>query len=203
MVGDGAYLPITHVGAANITSGSCTIPLKAVLVCPDIKKSWLSVSKLCEDYPCGVYFDVHNVYVIDLQTQKVVSKGPRTKGLYMLKSDEFAAFYSNRHVAVSESVWHHRLGHSNLRVLQHLQANKEIKVNKSRTSPICEPCQMGKSSRLQFSCSSSSVSQPLDCIHSDLWGPSPVASNQGFRYYVIFVDEHTRYTWFFPLHNKT
>ena len=120
----------------------------------------------------------------------------------MLKSDEFAAFYSSRHVAVSEAVWHHRLGHSNLRILQHLQASKEIKVNKSRTSPICEPCQMGKSSRLQFSYSSSSVSEPLDCIHSDLWGPSPVTSNQGFRYYVIFVDEHTRYTWFFPLHNK-
>ena len=78
MVGDGAYLPITHVGAANITSGSGTIPLKEVLVCPDIKKSLLSVSKLCDDYPCGVYFDAHNVSVIDLQTQKVVSKGPRT-----------------------------------------------------------------------------------------------------------------------------
>lgn len=78
MVGDGAYLPITHVGSSNITSTAGTIPLNEVLVCPDIKKSLLSVSKLCEDFPCGVYFDVQHVYVIDLQTQKVVSKGPRT-----------------------------------------------------------------------------------------------------------------------------
>ena len=83
MVGDGAYLPITHVGSSNITSTAGTIPLNEVLVCPDIKKSLLSVSKLCEDFPCGVYFDVQHVYVIDLRTQKVVSKGPRTKGLYI------------------------------------------------------------------------------------------------------------------------
>lgn len=35
--------------------------------------------------------------------------------------------------------------------------------------------------------------------HSDLWGPSPIVYNQGFKYYVIFVDEYTRYSWFFPL----
>lgn len=86
MVGDGAYLPITHVGSATITSASGTISLHEVLVCLDIKKSLISVSKLCEDYPCGVFFDSVNVYMIDLQKQRVVSKGPRNKGLYMLKN---------------------------------------------------------------------------------------------------------------------
>lgn len=126
MVGDGAYLPITHVGASNITSSAGTIPLNEVLVCPDIKKSLLSVSKLCEDFPCGVFFDVKNVYVIDLCTQKVVSKGPRANGLYMLKDAEFSTFYSNRQVTASEAVWHQRLGHANSRILQHLQASKDI-----------------------------------------------------------------------------
>jgi transposase InsO family protein len=32
-----------------------------------------------------------------------------------------------------------------------------------------------------------------DEIHSDLWGPSPIASLGGHCYYVTFTDDHTRY----------
>lgn len=130
MVGDGAYLPITHVGSATFSSTSGTIPLNEVLVCPDIHKSLISISRLCEDYPCGVFFDANNVYVIDLQKEKVVAKGTRNKGLYMLRNEGFAAYLSDRHVAVSEELWHLRLGHANFRVLQQLKQRKEISSNK-------------------------------------------------------------------------
>ncbi|XP_019082590.1 PREDICTED: uncharacterized protein LOC109125425 [Camelina sativa] len=136
MVGDGAYLPITHVGSTTISSSKGTIPINEVLVCPDIKKSLLSVSKLCDDYPCGVFFDSNKVYIIDLNTQKVVSNGPRKEGLYVLQNQEIVACFSNRRCAASLETWHHRLGHSNSRSLQHLLACKEIQINKSRTSPV-------------------------------------------------------------------
>lgn len=63
-------------------------------------------------------FDANAVYVIDLQTQKVVTKGPRHEGLYVLKNMDFAVFYSNRQVAASDMVWHQRLGHANFQILQ-------------------------------------------------------------------------------------
>ena len=44
--------------------------------------------------------------------------------------------------------------------------------------------------------------QPLTCIHSDLWGPSPCVSREGYRYYATFIDECTRHCWIFPLINK-
>ena len=203
LVGDGTYLPITHVGSTTINSSKGKIPLKEVLVCPNIQKSLLSVSKLCDDYPCGVYFDANKVCIIDLQTQKVVTTGPRRNGLYVLENQEFVALYSNRQCAATEEIWHHRLGHTNSKVLQQLQHSKAIQFNKSRTSPVCEPCQMGKSSRLPFLASDSRVLHPLDRIHCDLWGPSPVVSNQGFKYYAIFVDDYSRYSWFYPLRNKS
>lgn len=128
----------------------------------------LAVSRLCDDYPCGVYFDSNKVCVIDLNTQKVVSKGPRANGLYVLENQEFATFFSNRHCAASEDVWHHRLCHSKSRILQKIQASKEIQVNNSRTTSICEPYQMGKNSKLQFLASYSRVLSPLDRIHCNL-----------------------------------
>nr|CAC37623.1 copia-like polyprotein [Arabidopsis thaliana] len=203
LVGDGTYLPITHVGSTTISSSKGTIPLNEVLVCPAIQKSLLSVSKLCDDYPCGVYFDANKVCIIDLTTQKVVSKGPRNNGLYMLENSEFVALYSNRQCAASMETWHHRLGHSNSKILQQLLTRKEIQVNKSRTSPVCEPCQMGKSTRLQFFSSDFRALKPLDRVHCDLWGPSPVVSNQGFKYYAVFVDDFSRFSWFFPLRMKS
>lgn len=57
LVGNGNQLPITHVGSTVITTPQGSIPLLDVLVCPTIQKSLLSISKLCDDYPCGVFFD--------------------------------------------------------------------------------------------------------------------------------------------------
>lgn len=45
MVGNGAYLPVTHIGSTTLNSSSGTLSLNEVLVCLDIKKSPLSFSK--------------------------------------------------------------------------------------------------------------------------------------------------------------
>ena len=36
----------------------------------------------------------------------------------------------------------------------------------------------------------------------DIWGPSPIKSIDGFRYYLIFVDHFTKYIWLFPIAYK-
>lgn len=69
----------------------------------------MSVSKLCDDFPCGVFFDSNHVYVIDLQKEKVVVKGSRSNGLYTLKNTENAVFFSSHQATTSEDVWHLRL----------------------------------------------------------------------------------------------
>lgn len=117
--------------------------------------------------PCGVFFDADHVYVIDLQKQRVVSKGPQNKGLSVSKDHVLEVYFSNMNVAASEELWHHRFAHSNSSVLQQLRISKEIEVNKTRSFPVCQPCRMGKSSRLQFFLL-------VLVIHCDLWGLSPV-----------------------------
>ena len=82
MVGDGSYLPITHTGSTSIASSSGILPLNDVIVCPQIAKSLLFVSKVTDDYPCTVEFDNVGVSIKDKVTKKVLTKGRRANGIY-------------------------------------------------------------------------------------------------------------------------
>ena len=121
----------------------------------------------------------------------------------MLKDGQFEAFYSTRQQATSGDLWHQRLGHPHTDILQLLVKNKSIVINKTSSSLLCDACQLGKSCRLPFLSSETVSTKPLERVHCDLWGPSPVVSTQGFKYYVIFVDNFSRFTWFYPLKLKS
>ena len=42
----------------------------------------------------------------------------------------------------------------------------------------------------------------LELVHNDVRGPSPLTSLLGFNYYIIFVDDYSRFTWLFLLKHK-
>lgn len=68
---------------------------------------------------------------------------------------------------------------------------------------MCVSCQMAKSSRLPFSASQFVATRPLERIHCDVWGPSPVVSVQGFKYYVVLIDNYSRYCSMYPMKKKS
>ncbi|KAI5353924.1 hypothetical protein L3X38_006818 [Prunus dulcis] len=65
----------------------------------------------------------------------------------------------------------------------------------------CETCILAKSHRTVFPLSDSKAAKPFDLVHSDVWGPARVTSNE-FRWFVTFIDDCTRLTWVFLLKNK-
>ncbi|KAM2656151.1 hypothetical protein EV1_011694 [Malus domestica] len=70
-------------------------------------------------------------------------------------------------------------------------------------SSVCKSCLEGKFTKLPFVFPANKTVIPLEVIHSDVWGPSSTVSVEGYKYYVTFVDECTRFTWIFPLINKS
>ena len=55
---------------------------------------------------------------------------------------------------------------------------------------------------LHFSPSPSIAVKPFELIYTDLWGPSPVRSISGARYFLLFIDYHTCFSWFYLLKIK-
>ena len=63
------------------------------------------------------------------------------------------------------------------------------------------PCQFGKQTALLFNNNVSHAFPPFDLIHSDVWGPSSITTQGGSRYFVIFVDDFSIYTWIYHFKN--
>jgi transposase InsO family protein len=75
--------------------------------------------------------------------------------------------------------------------------------NASSPNSFCKHCALGKMTQLSFPISCTHTTEPLQLVHSDVWGPAPITSINGTRYYVSFVDDFSKFTWFFPLKHKS
>ena len=55
---------------------------------------------------------------------------------------------------------------------------------------MCESCILGKQKRESFlKIGKTPKAEKLELVHTDLWGPFPVASLRGSRYYITFIDD--------------
>ena len=63
-------------------------------------------------------------------------------------------------------------------------------------------CQLGKQPALPFNTSESISTDIFNLIHSDVWRPSSISSIGGSRYFTIFVDNYSRYSWIFNMKRR-
>ena len=66
----------------------------------------------------------------------------------------------------------------------------------------CTSYHFGKQTKLPFNNSDSFFSTSFDLIHSDIWGPVLIPTERGSRYFVIFMDDFSQYTWIYLLHHR-
>lgn len=107
--GNGKKLPITHTGSSTILH---RIPLRNILVIPNLTKKLLSVSKFTTDHPVDVLFSQHFFNIQDRKTKRVLAKGSCENGLYVLK-DEPHTFVTTTRASKRASceLGHARIGH--------------------------------------------------------------------------------------------
>ena len=46
------------------------------------------------------------------------------------------------------------------------------------------------------------MNSPFQLIHFDVW-QSLVLSHHGYKYYVSFIDDYSRFTWIYPMRRKS
>lgn len=63
-------------------------------------------------------------------------------------------------------------------------------------------CQLRKFARFPLPRVESTSSDILELVYIDIWGQAPLFSSSGYRYFVIFVNDYSRYTWYFSMRLK-
>jgi hypothetical protein len=105
-------------------------------------------------------------------------------------------------VPLDIGLWHRRLAHHHLagvRMLLDEGLVTGMKLDsKAISDPICEPGLAGKMHSNPFPSSLWHASRPLELIHTDVH-QVPYPSFSGFRYWVSFIDDYSRYCFILPI----
>ncbi|CAN1837958.1 Retrovirus-related Pol polyprotein from transposon TNT 1-94 [Linum perenne] len=143
----------------------------------------------------------------------MIGVGKASGGLYILKDDDKDVVccsgsrkYANQISSLDGSrdevlLWHFRLGHPSFIYLE--RVFPKLFINKRAQLYECEVCQLAKHTKSVYQSIGYRPTQPFSIIHSDIWGPMKVKNVNGARWFVTFIDDHSRQTWTYLMIEKS
>ena len=218
-------MSISHIGQSNLYSHhhSHTFSLNNLFLVPGLTKNLMSVSQFAKEN--RVFFEFHSdvCFVRSQDSKEILLRGINKDGLYAFPDlharhsspqksqcisspSHSTAFYSNKLGTAKDStflLWHSRLGHPSSPIVQKVLQFCHINSDINKISYVCGSCCLGKHHQLPFVSSKSVYHEPLDLIYTDIWGPSPIPSTSGARYYITFMDANTKHIWFYLINQKS
>ncbi|KAJ0431334.1 putative RNA-directed DNA polymerase [Helianthus annuus] len=206
VLADNSRHPIDHVGEVNFPSGKQDrkLILKDVYHVTGMKKNLFFVQQMTEN---GYYvlFGPKEVKIYkEFETPSTpVLLGRKNERVYVLSAE--AAYLDKVKGSQNADLWHQRMGHVGydmlgqisdkalVRGLPRVQINKEV---------VCSGCQYGKAKQQPFPSSTFQAIEPLQLVHSDVFGPVKQFSIKGKRYMVTFIDDYSRFVWIYFMKEK-
>nr|GEU38353.1 retrovirus-related Pol polyprotein from transposon TNT 1-94 [Tanacetum cinerariifolium] len=160
-----------------------------------------SVGQFC-DSDLEVAFRQHTCFIRNLEGVDLLT-GSRGNSLYTLSLGDMMV---SSHICLLSKasktkswLWHRRLSHLNFGAINHLarqglvQGIPKLKFEKDH---LCSACAMGKSKKKSHKSKSEDPNQEkLYLLHMDLCGPMHVKSVNGKKYFLVIIDDYSRFTW--------
>src|SRR5215216_1182465 len=100
-------------------------------------------------------------------------------------------------------LWHCRLGHIGVKRMKKLHADGLLESLDYESFDTCEPCLMGKMTRTPFSGTMERATDLLEIIHTSVCGPMSVEAHGGYRYFLTFTDDLSRYGYICLMKHKS
>lgn len=177
--------------------------LREVWYVPQISKNLFSVLSSQDKNPTSV-FESRVTRCSMRMNGRIVITGTRQRygGLYKIDCKVIRPAVTVNLIEHGDmlQLYHERMGHQDKRHVKRL-IEKELGVKTTNNGELCEGCIFGKAHRQPFGVRDKAT-KPGERIHSDVCGPFP-SSISGYRYFVLFKDEYTRYRYVYFLKNKS
>jgi hypothetical protein len=194
------------LGLGNVVI-SQNVTVEDVMLVETLSYNLLSIAQLA-DMGFATFFDVGIVVLLWSKSLKVAFVGHVENGLYVIDFSEKVSKAATCLMAKVDVgwLWHRRLGHVNMRTLQclhkgnHILGLTDLTFSKDR---VCRACTEGKMHEPPHpSKTIISSKRVLELLHTDLFGPTYHASLGGKKYYLVIVDDYSRYTWVYFFKHK-
>lgn len=192
----GATIKISGVGKIQLNKHIC---LNNVLFIPEFRLNLLSISSLTSDIGSRVIFDPSSCTIQDPIRGLTIGQGRRLGNLYVLDT---TAPQVSVNAVVDHGVWHRRLGHPSYHRLDVISEALGTTRMKNKGSSYCHTCHLAKQKKLSYTSLHNICNSNFELLHIDTWGPFSVETNEGYRYVLTIVDDHSRATWIYLLHTK-
>lgn len=186
-------------------SKQCT--LRDVLFVPELGYNLLSIPSVTQSGKTA-NFTQHRCEILD-KYGKILCVAERRKNLY------FVAMEPNQENKVNlvkseklskENIWHQRFGHVCGKNLQKMANEKMVdgfNYNVNNELDFCSDCIYGKQQKKKFPIRKTNETRGvLELVHTDLCGKMNEKSFNRGEYFIIFIDDATRYTWIYILQTK-
>lgn len=205
-VGNGAIISAIVVGtlALHLPSG-LILNLKDVYYVPSVLRNIISVSCLDAE---GFSFVIGNSQLIIKKDSIIYANAFISDGLYLLDlHDKQIMNINNKRLKLTHSnetlLWHYRLGHINEKRIMQLQQANLLGSLEIEAIETCEPCLIGKMTKPSFKKKGVRTNNLLELIHSDVCGPMSTSARGGYRYFITFIDDYSRYGYVYLMKNKS
>ncbi|GKA10493.1 putative ribonuclease H-like domain-containing protein [Tanacetum coccineum] len=192
------------------------IDFEDVFFVKELKFNLFSVSQMC-DKKNSILFTETECLVLSpdfklIDESQVLLRVPRQNNMYnfdlknVVPSRDLTCLFAKATIDESK-LWHRRLGHVNFKTMNKLVKGNLVRGLPSKTfenDHTCVACQKGKQHKA--SCKTklvSSISQPLQMLHMDLFGPTSVRSINHKTYCLVVTDDFSRFSWVFFLATKS
>ena len=164
---------------------------------PNIKKNLVSASLLSKN---GVKVVIESDRLILSKNGVFVGKGYSCNDMYKLSIIINKNNVGCSYIVDYSLMWHAKLGHLDFKYMKYMSKHRLISY-KQDVYDKCEICIESKIRKKSFS-STNRDSQLLELIHSNVCELNGILTRGEKRYFIIFIDDFSRYTYIYLMRNK-
>ncbi|KAJ9558789.1 hypothetical protein OSB04_013403 [Centaurea solstitialis] len=205
-VGEGTPLIAEAVGSYSLSLPSgLVLELNNCYYIPNMIKNVLSFDLLVDQ---GFYYKYSYKMISVFKDNIFYFKATPVDGLYTvnLKDNNSEIYHiSKRSKDIEDQtyLWHCRLGHINKKRVELLLKEGFLGNFDYKPFDNCESCLSGKMTKQPFNSENERATDLLEIIHTDVCGPFSHVARGGYRYFITFTDDFSRYGYVYLMRHKS
>jgi len=178
-----------------------------VLYVPEFAFNLVFVQKLVKNHNCKLTITSEFCQIQNVDSLKMIGCARLNRRLYLIDTPKHEVTVNTARELkdpskdATKNIWHLRLGHPSNKILQHM--SNIFPYISFYDNKLCDVCHYAKQHKHSFTHNNTRTEHIFDMIHVDMCGRFGTTSMHGHKFFLTIVDDHSRFTWVYPMTTKS